>query len=51
MLAVLLWDGRLEIRQEGKTSIVSGGHVLLSCNRCGFETEVALDSKLEAAVG
>lgn len=44
VLAVLLEDGRLQIQEAGKTSIVSGGTVDMNCKRCGFEREIALDS-------
>ena len=50
VVAVLLLDGRLEMRQDGKSSTVSGGRVLLSCRRCGFETEIALDAVPGVAV-
>ena len=50
ILAVILPDGRLEIRNDGKSSVVSGGRVELSCQRCGFERELALDNSEIAIV-
>ena len=44
VIAVLLPDGRLEMRRAGKSSIVSGGVVDLNCDRCGFKRELVLDS-------
>lgn len=51
VLGVLLEDGRLEMRQDGKSSTVSGGTVDLRCKRCGFQREIALDSRPLAVVG
>ncbi len=42
VLAVLLPDGRLELRQDGKSGIVAGGTVALACSKCGFEREISL---------
>ena len=49
-LAVLLPDGRLEIRNIGKSTLVSGGLVKLACDRCGFEEELALDTLAAVAL-
>ncbi len=51
VLAVLLPDGRLEMRKDGKSSTVSGGTVDLACKRCGFEREMVLDSEAVSVVG
>lgn len=44
VMGVLLPDGRLEMRESGKSSIQAGGTVQLSCSKCGFERELSLDS-------
>ncbi len=51
VLGVLLDNGKLEMRQDGKSSVVSGGMVDLSCRRCGFQRELSLDSTAMATVG
>lgn len=50
ILAVLLPDGRLEMRQDGKSTIFTGGSVTLACRRCGFSEEIALDKQAERVV-
>ena len=44
VLGVLLDDGSLEMRGDGKSSTVSWGVVDLRCDRCGFKRELVLDS-------
>jgi len=43
IVGVLLPDGRLEVRKDGKSTIVSGGDVVLACLHCRFEMKPALD--------
>lgn len=43
ILGVLLGDGRLEVRKDGKSTIVSGGDVVLRCLRCGEERKPLID--------
>ena len=43
IVGVLLADGRLEVRKDGKSTVVSGGYVVLSCLRCQFELRPPLD--------
>lgn len=50
VLGVLLEDGRLEMKNDGKSSTVSGGTVDLRCTRCGFEREIRLDMQALASV-
>lgn len=45
ILAVILPDGRLEMKNDGKSSVVSGGRVELSCSRCGFDRQITLDKE------
>ena len=48
IVGVVLPDGRLEVRKDGKSTIVSGGDVVLACLRCRFE--LRLDTAAELAV-
>ena len=45
VIGIILPDGRLEMRNDGKSSVVSGGRVELSCERCGFDRQIVLDKQ------
>ncbi len=44
VVAVLLDDGQLQMKESGKSVLFVGGIADLSCTKCGFERKLVLDS-------